>query len=95
MHRRKQELITVSQSFGLLDPREGTDAQEAFLHMMDVVIAPFRHVGDFNFATETYSQNSKDATLAFARAALNFSINALSAATLSSYRRCISPSPAS
>ncbi len=72
MHRRKAELIAVSQGFGLLDPREETEAQEAYLHMMDVIIAPFRHVGEFNFATETYSQNSKDATLAFARA-LKFS----------------------
>jgi aarF domain-containing kinase len=72
MHRRKHELITVSQSFGLLDPREETEAQEAYLHMMDVVIAPFRHVGMFDFATETYSQNSKEASLAFAKA-LKFS----------------------
>lgn len=72
MHRRKKELIKVSQGFGLLDPREETEAQEAYLHMMDVVIAPFRHVGMFDFATETYSQNSKEASLAFAKA-LKFS----------------------
>ncbi len=72
MHRQKSELIAVSQGFGLIDPREETEAQEAYLHMMDVVIAPFRHVGVFDFATETYSQNSKDASLAFAKA-LKFS----------------------
>jgi len=72
MNRRKQELLAVSQGFGLIDPREESEAQEAYLHMMDVVIAPFRHVGMFDFATETYSQNSKDASLAFAKA-LKFS----------------------
>jgi hypothetical protein len=36
--------------------------------MMEVVMAPFRHEGIFDFAYETYSENSKKVSLEFARA---------------------------
>jgi len=68
MHRRHPELIEVSEGFGLLDKRESQDVKNLYLQMMDVVIAPFRHVGIFDFAHETYSENSKKVSLEFARA---------------------------
>ena len=68
MHRQHPELIAVSESFGLLDNRESQDVKNLYLQMMDVVIAPFRHEGIFDFAHETYSENSKKVSLEFARA---------------------------
>ncbi|MBY0517963.1 MAG: AarF/ABC1/UbiB kinase family protein [Bacteriovoracaceae bacterium] len=67
MRREKAELLKISEGFGLIDPRESQDAKDSYLHMMDVVIAPFRHQGDFDFSKETYSKNSKDASIAFAK----------------------------
>lgn len=72
MNRQHPELLRVSEGFGLIDPREPADVQAAYLHMMDVVIAPFRHEGLFDFAHETYSEASKKASLDFAKS-LKFS----------------------
>ena len=72
MHREKAALLDVSYGFGLIDPRESQEVKDKYLHMMDVVIAPFRHQGIFDFATENYSQASKDASLDFAKS-LKFS----------------------
>jgi len=67
MRREKAELLRVSEEFGLIDPREPLEAREAYVHMMDVVLSPFRHQGLFSFAGETYSQDSREATMEFAR----------------------------
>jgi aarF domain-containing kinase len=67
MQREKSQLLKVSEEFGLIDPRESQEVKDAYLHMMDVVIAPFRQSGVFDFATETFSKNSKDASLEFAK----------------------------
>jgi aarF domain-containing kinase len=72
MRREKSALLEVSYGFGLIDPRESQEVKDKYLHMMDVVIAPFRHQGIFDFATETYSQASKDASIEFAKS-LRFS----------------------
>jgi len=72
MRRQKAALLEVSQEFGLIDPREDQSVKDKYLHMMDVVIAPFRHQGVFDFATETYSQASKEASIDFAKS-LKFS----------------------
>ncbi len=68
MHRRHPELLEVSENFGLIDKRESQDVKNLYLHMMEVVMAPFRHEGIFDFAYETYSENSKKVSLEFARA---------------------------
>jgi aarF domain-containing kinase len=67
MKRQKAELLEVSEEFGLIDPREPEEVKDSYLHMMDVVIAPFRHDGTFDFANETYSENSKKASIEFAK----------------------------
>jgi aarF domain-containing kinase len=67
MRREKAELLRVSEEFGLIDAREGHEAREAYVHMMDVVLSPFRHQGVFHFAGETYSKDSREATMEFAR----------------------------
>ncbi len=72
MRREKAALLDVSYGFGLIDPKEPQEVKDKYLHMMDVVIAPFRHQGIFDFATEKYSQASKDASLDFAKS-LRFS----------------------
>lgn len=72
MRREKSALLEVSYGFGLIDPKESQDVKDKYLHMMDVVIAPFRHTGIFDFATENYSQASKEASIEFAKA-LRFS----------------------
>lgn len=72
MRREKGALLEISYAFGLIDPRESQEVKDMYLHMMDVVIAPFRHQGIFYFATETYSQASKDASIDFAKS-LRFS----------------------
>lgn len=72
MRREKGSLLEISYGFGLIDPREPQEVKDKYLHMMDVVIAPFRHQGIFDFATENYSQASKEASLDFAKS-LKFS----------------------
>lgn len=72
MRREKAALLEVSEDFGLIDPKESQEVKDKYLHMMDVVIAPFRHTGIFDFATENYSQASKEASIEFAKA-LRFS----------------------
>lgn len=68
MERKRPELLEESLAFGLLDAREEQNARDLYLQMMDVVIAPFRHQGIFDFSQETYSKASRDASIQFARA---------------------------
>jgi predicted unusual protein kinase regulating ubiquinone biosynthesis (AarF/ABC1/UbiB family) len=61
----KEKLLSASFNFNLISPRESEHTKELYCKMMFQTVAPFKKNQPFNFADQTFNQESKENVLAF------------------------------
>jgi aarF domain-containing kinase len=67
LEERDHDLLELSYSFELLDPREAKETKDLYLSMMKVISSPFKTEEPFSFSDTNFAEESREITLRFAK----------------------------
>ena len=63
---RRDDVLSGAETLGLIDPRESTEARDAFFHLIDESMRPFRQTS-FDFREDPYAEKMRELGIALIR----------------------------